>query len=85
VAVLPGSDFGRPPAELTARLAHVDFDGTRALAAAETMPREAEIDASFLEAYCRNVLVAVDRVFEWIETLSSKTRRHEPAKTDAAG
>ncbi len=27
VAVLPGSDFGRPPEELTARLAYVDFDG----------------------------------------------------------
>ena len=33
VAVLPGSSFGRPESELTARLAFVDFDGARALAA----------------------------------------------------
>jgi len=29
VAILPGSDFGRPANELTARLALVDFDGAR--------------------------------------------------------
>jgi aspartate/methionine/tyrosine aminotransferase len=31
VALLPGSAFGRPPNELTARLCYVDFDGERAL------------------------------------------------------
>jgi aspartate aminotransferase len=67
VAILPGSDFARPPAELTARLAYVDFDGTRALAAAETLPREAEIDALFLDTYCHNVLAAVDRIREWVD------------------
>jgi aspartate aminotransferase len=37
VAVLPGSEFGRPHDELTARIAYVDFDGARALAALESM------------------------------------------------
>ncbi|CAM2068197.1 Aminotransferase [Sulfidibacter corallicola] len=31
VAILPGSAFGRPPNELTARIAYVDFDGAEAL------------------------------------------------------
>jgi aspartate/methionine/tyrosine aminotransferase len=31
VALLPGSAFGRPPGELTARLCFIDFDGTKAL------------------------------------------------------
>ena len=31
VALLPGTSFGRPSNELTARLAYVDFDGTGAL------------------------------------------------------
>jgi aspartate aminotransferase len=70
VAILPGSDFARPPAELTARLAYVDFDGTRALAAAETLPREAEIDEAFLDTYCHNVLTAVDSICDWIEVFA---------------
>jgi aspartate aminotransferase len=39
VAVLPGSDFGRPPAELVARLAYVDFDGAAALDAVRRLGR----------------------------------------------
>lgn len=67
VAMLPGSAFGRPPTELTARLAYVDFDGTKALAAAETLPQDAEIDDEFVETYCGNVLLAVDRLCDWLE------------------
>ncbi len=40
VAVLPGSQFGRPAEELTARIAFVDFDGARALVSAEAVPLE---------------------------------------------
>ncbi len=35
VAILPGSNFGRPDDELTARIAYVNFDGARALAMAQ--------------------------------------------------
>ena len=31
IALLPGSDFGRPENELTARLSYVDFDGNQLL------------------------------------------------------
>lgn len=38
VAFLPGSDFGRPTTELTARLAFVDFSGELALRGASSLP-----------------------------------------------
>jgi aspartate aminotransferase len=66
VAILPGVEFGRPPEELTARIAYVDFDGARALAAAETLPRHEALDDAFLRAYCAPVLTALDRLCDWI-------------------
>jgi aspartate aminotransferase len=66
VAILPGSDFGREPGELCARLAYVDFDGAQALAAAESLGPDEPIGAEFLERYCGNVLAAVDRVGKWL-------------------
>ena len=66
VAVLPGSAFGRPPEELTVRIACVDFDGTRALAAAERFPPHSELNEEFLRDYCGNVLTAIDRLCEWL-------------------
>lgn len=68
VAILPGSAFGRPEDEFTARLAYVDFDGSRALAAAEQIPFEEEIDEMFLEYYCERVLKAVDLLCEFVAT-----------------
>jgi aspartate aminotransferase len=67
VATLPGSAFGRPSSELTARLAFVDFDGSRALAAAEAIGADFAADAAFLDHYCRPSLTAVDRLCEWLE------------------
>ena len=66
VAILPGSVFGRPPQELSARIAYVDFDGARALAAlgddaVETLP-----DEDFLRQHCGAVVVAVERLCEWL-------------------
>jgi aspartate aminotransferase len=66
VALLPGSVFGRPPQEFTARLAYVDFDGARALAAAMEMPPDKDLDKDFLGAYGGNVLTAIDRICEWL-------------------
>lgn len=67
VAILPGSDFGRPPEELTARLAYVDFDGARALGAAAAIPAEQPLDNAFLDTYCRNCVQATDRICAWVE------------------
>ena len=66
VAILPGSDFGRPPDELTARLAYVDFDGARALAAAERKSAHARLGEEFLRLNAGSVVEAVERVAGWL-------------------
>ena len=66
VAILPGEDFGRPQEEFTARLAYVNFDGGRALAAVEALPVDADLDESFLQTYCGEALEAVERLCAWL-------------------
>jgi aspartate aminotransferase len=68
VAILPGANFGRPAAELTARLSYVDFDGSAALAAASSLPPAALMDESFLRDYCGKVLQAVELLIEWVDS-----------------
>jgi aspartate aminotransferase len=67
VAILPGEVFGRPPEELTARLSYVDFDGARALAAAEQVPPHDPLSHEFLMRYCGHTLEAVQKICEWLE------------------
>jgi aspartate aminotransferase len=62
VAVLPGSEFGRPKRELTIRLAYVDFDGGAALDFARD---GRELDEAFLRSRCANVVDAIERMCEW--------------------
>jgi aspartate aminotransferase len=66
VAILPGSHFGRPKEELTARIAYVDFDGARALEAAEQFDPTKPLDESFLENYTHNTLTAIDLMVSWL-------------------
>ena len=66
VAILPGSVFGRPPEELTARISFVDFDGAQALVAASQLPRRASPKAGFLQHHCGRTLAAIDRLGEWL-------------------
>jgi aspartate aminotransferase len=63
VATLPGSNFGRPPSELTLRLAYVDFDGAAALAAAESEP--GELGEAFARERCGKVVEAIERICTW--------------------
>lgn len=63
VALLPASAFGRPAEELSVRLAYVDFDGSRALAA---LPSESEPDEAFLQDHCGTTLEGVDRICEFL-------------------
>lgn len=67
VATLPGVDFGRPLDELTLRLAYVDFDGARALVAAQQLPPGKELDKAFLELYCPNVVHAMEALSRWMQ------------------
>ena len=66
VAMLPGEDFGRPPQELTARMAYVDFDGSKALFASSQLPLEEPLTDAFLEAQCYNVTEALRRLATWL-------------------
>ncbi len=66
VALLPGSAFGRPAHELCARLAYVDFDGARALVAAEQIPATQELEGAFLEQHCAYVISALKKTCDWI-------------------
>jgi aspartate aminotransferase len=66
IALLPGAEFGRPAHELTTRIAYVDFDGARALAAAEVLPKDRPLDEAFLQTYCVQVVTAIERLCEWL-------------------
>jgi aspartate aminotransferase len=65
VGCLPGSDFGRPDHELTARIAYVDFDGTPALEAARQLPEGTTPDERFVREYCPKTAEGIVRIAEW--------------------
>ncbi|UOD35888.1 aminotransferase class I/II-fold pyridoxal phosphate-dependent enzyme [Deferribacteraceae bacterium V6Fe1] len=69
VAILPGSAFGRPADEFTARLAYVDFDGAKAIASVEVMSKDKELDTEFLEKNCEKVIIATERLCDWFNSL----------------
>lgn len=66
VAILPGSAFERPKAELTARLAYVNFDGSTALAASETIPLDQRLPEGFIRKHCAGVTVAIKKIVDWL-------------------
>ena len=67
VAMLPGEVFGRPPSELTARLAYVDFDGAKALSASETIPLDQPLPDDFTSLWCFNVIKAMEIIINWLK------------------
>ena len=67
VALLPSYDFGRPSEELTARLSYVDFDGDTALQIAETDFGNKPLDLSFVERCCPKLLIATERIRDWLK------------------
>jgi len=69
VAMLPGRDFGRAPAELTARIAFVDFDGELALKIASKEHRNKEIDETFIKNYAPRLVEASRQLTAWFLNL----------------
>ena len=67
VAVLPGVAFERPRGELTARMAYVDFDGSSALAASETIPLDEPLPEAFIHQHCADVVTATAKLVEWLD------------------
>jgi aspartate aminotransferase len=66
VAILPGSHFGRPQDELTARIAYVDFDGGEALEAVAQVGRDHPVEP-FLRQHCGRVVSAIDALCDWLD------------------
>lgn len=64
VAVLPGTQFGRQPEELSFRMATVNFDGGAALVAAAKTPQPLEMD--FVKEQCPDLVEALDKLGEWL-------------------
>lgn len=67
VALLPGAAFEQPPGTATARLAYVDFDGARTLAASEGVPLGEPLDDAFFGSHCEKVLAGVREIAAWLE------------------
>ncbi len=67
VAILPGTVFGRPVEELTARIAYVNFNGNNAMEEAMQRKSKEEIDDNFIKKYCNDTLKAIDLICEWIQ------------------
>jgi aspartate aminotransferase len=66
VAILPGVSFQRPEEELTARLAYVNFDGSKALAWSETIPLDESLPGDFGDYCCAPVCEAIHKIVDWI-------------------
>ena len=56
VALLPGKDFLRPPEDLTARLAYVDFDGAEVLQASRAVGLKDDLPEDFVEEHCGRMM-----------------------------
>ena len=69
VATIPGESFGRPPEELTLRIAYVDFEGGPALDAVSAMSPDAALDDTFLRTWCPKVVEAMDRIANWLRAM----------------
>jgi aspartate aminotransferase len=69
IAILPGRDFGRVAEELTARLAYVNFEGKKALVAANKIPPALPLNDNFLYSYCAEPIVATERLCNWLTSL----------------
>jgi aspartate aminotransferase len=69
VAMLPGYEFGRDPAELTARIALVDFNGEEALRAASEYNDNKDINELFVQRYAPNLTEAFTRLSDWFRKM----------------
>jgi aspartate aminotransferase len=58
VAVLPGSDFGRPAGEFTFRLAFVDFDGEQALHLIDSNLESED----FINRCCQDIKIGIEQL-----------------------
>lgn len=70
VAIIPGTPFGRPPEELTARVSYVNFNGAKAMAASETIPLHEDLPEDFTRRWCGETIEGVKRIVDWITEIA---------------
>ena len=63
VALLPGSAFGVPASQFTARLSYVDCDGAALMAAAKTQI----LDNQFVEQHCAKMITGLNSMCTWLK------------------
>ncbi len=68
IAILPGSEFGRQPEELTTRIAYVDFNGAKALEAAAKYAGNG-LDEEFVQKNCVRLIRAFGKLADWLNEL----------------
>lgn len=69
IAMLPGSDFGRQPEELTARIAYVDFDGKKVLSLSAGYYADEALNGDFVSRHCSKLTEAFDVLGNWLNDL----------------
>lgn len=69
IAMLPGSDFGRQPEELTCRMAYVNFSGKEALQASMEEYREKPLDEHFIREFCPGIWNSMEILGNWLNDL----------------
>jgi aspartate aminotransferase len=67
VAILPGVSFERPASELTARLAYVNFDGAKTMAASETIPIDEKLPEDFINNKFEQTITGTEKIIEWVK------------------
>ncbi len=70
VALLYGDVFGMPKEHLCARLAYVDFDGTKALQASEQAGLQKPLDENFHQQHLANNVRGTEEICRWVEKKS---------------
>jgi aspartate aminotransferase len=55
---------------LTARLAYVDFDGARALAASENVALDRDLPADFADRWCDQIIAGKQRIASWLSDMT---------------
>jgi aspartate aminotransferase len=66
VAILPGNAFGYKSDQLVARIAYVDFNGPKALAASQEIGLDKDLDDEFLFKWCPKIVEGTKRMREWL-------------------
>lgn len=65
VALLPGTAFGMPPSDLTARLAYVDYNGT-AIQQAMSKSQDLMLPQQLFEVHCAHMLQGIQALVDWL-------------------